>query len=653
MSNKIKGLTIEIGGETTALSKSLVEVNKTSRDLKSELKDVERLLKLDPTNTELLNQKQQILAESVGNTAKKLETLKEAERQAQEQFSKGELAEEQYRAIQREVIKTEEELKNLNTQLKQMDWQSVTDRLDKFGNKAVDIGEKLTTRVTLPILGIGVAAFKFAADLEDAFGATDQIFKGSAEDVKTWADELQSYYGIAETEALSYANVMGAMLQNIGGLSEAEAAKQSKMLIELAGDLSAMFGGTTQSAVHALTGALKGNNTMLDNYGMGVNEATIKTKALEMGLIAEGDQMTLTAKQAATLALIMEQTGEAQGQAAREADGASGSMKSLVTELKNLATEIGEVLLPIITPFITKLKELAQKFKELSPETKEMIVAIGLVVAAIGPFLVVIGKMSIGLSALIKEVPLVIGFFAKLGGVAGVASTATGTLAAAFAFITGPIGLTIAAIAAVIAIVVFLVKNFDGLKDAAKWLWEGIKDLWDKIVDWTKKTFEKVVDTIKDNFKKALDFIKGLPKEMLQMGKDIIQGLIDGIKEKFSAVTDAMRSITSGITNTVKNILGIKSPSTVFRKMGENVGDGFALGIKDTMGRLKGVSVEMTNSVMPDMGSMRNNNNVTNQTRQEVLQDIVVNIKADDLDQVQDVVRLFNDLRPVVRAGVV
>ena len=95
-----------------------------------------------------------------------------------------------------------------------------------------------------------------------------------------------------------------------------------------------MFGGTTESAIQALTGALKGNNSMLDNYGMAVNEAMIKTKAMEMGLIAEGEQLDLAGKQAATLALIMEQTGAAQGQAAREAEGASGSMRAFGTEIK-------------------------------------------------------------------------------------------------------------------------------------------------------------------------------------------------------------------------------------------------------------------------------------------------------------------------------
>ena len=110
-----------------------------------------------------------------------------------------------------------------------MDWKKFADGLDKFGEKAVDVGKKLTAGVTVPIVGMGTAAFLFAADLEDAFGATEQIYKGSADEVKAWADALQSYYGIAEKDALEYANIMGAMLQNIGGLREAEAAKQSAM----------------------------------------------------------------------------------------------------------------------------------------------------------------------------------------------------------------------------------------------------------------------------------------------------------------------------------------------------------------------------------------------------------------------------------------
>lgn len=105
-SNKIKGLTIEIGADTTQLGKALEGVNKKSQDLSRELGSINRLLRFDPGNADLLAQKQQVLADAISNTSDKLDTLKEAERQAQVQFARGEVSAEQIRALQREVIDT-------------------------------------------------------------------------------------------------------------------------------------------------------------------------------------------------------------------------------------------------------------------------------------------------------------------------------------------------------------------------------------------------------------------------------------------------------------------------------------------------------------------------------------------------------------------
>lgn len=269
-------------------------------------------------------------------------------------------------------------------------------KLQNFGSKVKAIGGTMTAAVTLPLAAAGAAAFKLAADMEDAMGAT-QIFKSSSKEMQKWASNLESYYGIAKGEALEYGNMMGSMLQNIGGLTEIEAAKQAQTLIKLAGDLTAMYGGTAAEAVRALTGALKGNNTMLDNYGMAVNDVMIKTKALEMGLIAEGGQLSLQAKQAATLALIMEQTGAAQGQAAREAEGASGTMRALTTEIKNLTASLGESLLPVITPVIAKLNDLMRHFSAMSPETQKIIVVIAGMAAALGPLLLAVSAVTAAL----------------------------------------------------------------------------------------------------------------------------------------------------------------------------------------------------------------------------------------------------------------
>ena len=116
MAGSIKGITIEICGDTTKLSKALSGVNSSCSSLQKELREVDKLLKLDPTNTELLAQKQKILKEAIGSTKEKLDTLKEAEKQVQEQFENGEVSEEQYRALQREIASTEIKLGDLEKQ---------------------------------------------------------------------------------------------------------------------------------------------------------------------------------------------------------------------------------------------------------------------------------------------------------------------------------------------------------------------------------------------------------------------------------------------------------------------------------------------------------------------------------------------------------
>ena len=210
MAGKIKGITIEIAGNTQPLNKALESVNKQSKDLQTELKQVERLLKLDPQNTELLAQKQKLLADAVNNTKSKLDTLREAERQVQQQFKEGKVGEEQYRLIQREVIATEQNLKKLEEQLREVNnrWKDTAENLEKFGKKSTEIGKDLSMKVTAPIVATGAASFKMAADMQDAVGATEQIYGKAADSVKEWADNLESYYGIAEKEALEYAKFL-------------------------------------------------------------------------------------------------------------------------------------------------------------------------------------------------------------------------------------------------------------------------------------------------------------------------------------------------------------------------------------------------------------------------------------------------------------
>ncbi len=110
---KIRGITIELGGDTSGLSKALSDVNGQIRSTQSQLKDVERLLKLDPKNTELLRQKQELLTKSIGETKEKLDVLQKTEKYVQQQFKEGKVSEEQYNALKREIVSTEMSLDKL------------------------------------------------------------------------------------------------------------------------------------------------------------------------------------------------------------------------------------------------------------------------------------------------------------------------------------------------------------------------------------------------------------------------------------------------------------------------------------------------------------------------------------------------------------
>lgn len=122
MAGRIEGITVEIGGDVTKLNDALRSVNKQINSTQSALKDVERLLKMDPSNTVLLEQKQQLLAQAVDDTRTKLESLKTAEAQVQAQFQRGEASKEQYQALQREIIATEQKLESLEEAAKKAAW---------------------------------------------------------------------------------------------------------------------------------------------------------------------------------------------------------------------------------------------------------------------------------------------------------------------------------------------------------------------------------------------------------------------------------------------------------------------------------------------------------------------------------------------------
>lgn len=186
MANRIKGITVEIGGDTTKLQNALKGVNGQIKNTHSALKDVEKLLKLDPTNTTLLAQKQKLLTQAIGETKEKLATLKTAAEQANEQLQKGEISQDQYDSLQREIAETEAELKKLESQASKTN-QTLTkigevgSKVESFGNGVTNVGKKVSV-ASAAVTAMGGAAVKTAADFESSMSqvqATMGITKDS------------------------------------------------------------------------------------------------------------------------------------------------------------------------------------------------------------------------------------------------------------------------------------------------------------------------------------------------------------------------------------------------------------------------------------------------------------------------------------------
>lgn len=190
MASRIKGITVEIGGDTTGLDKALKSVNSSIKTTQSGLRDVNRLLKLDPSNTELLSQKQKMLKDAVSATKEKLDALKTAQEQAKAQLEHGDLGQDKYDALQREIIETEQELKRLQEQAIESNAalakiEEVGGKLEVVGDKISGVGQKLLP-VTAGVTALGTAAVKTTADFDSSMSqvqATMGIAKDAVSDL--------------------------------------------------------------------------------------------------------------------------------------------------------------------------------------------------------------------------------------------------------------------------------------------------------------------------------------------------------------------------------------------------------------------------------------------------------------------------------------
>ena len=163
-SNSIKGITIQIEGKTSGLVNELKKADSALKTTQSALRDVNKALKFDPTNADLIAQKQQLLSKAIEETKQKLEAEKQVAEDAKRALEVGDITEEQYAKVQAEVVKTTEKLRQLEEQQKKMgsvgaeQMKAYGEKLQGVGEKVTKVGDSMTKNLTAPIVAVGTAS---------------------------------------------------------------------------------------------------------------------------------------------------------------------------------------------------------------------------------------------------------------------------------------------------------------------------------------------------------------------------------------------------------------------------------------------------------------------------------------------------------------
>ena len=362
MANRIKGITVEIGGDTTKLSKALESVNKNIKNTQTQLKDVEKLLKLDPTNTELLSQKHKLLADAVSATKDKLSTLKIAAEQANTALANGEISQQQYDALQREIVETEQELRRLQTEADKTNTAfakigAAGEVMQNVGNKISGAGEKLMP-ITAGVTALGTLAVKTGADFDSAMSKVAAVSGATGEELDALRDKARDmgsktkFSASEAAEAMNYMAMAGwkteDMLSGIEGIMNLAAASGEDLATtsDIVTDALTAFGLTAADSGHfadVLAAASSNANTNVSMMGetfkyaapvAGALGFSVEDTAQAIGLMANAG---IKSTQAGTslrsiltaLSGEVKFCGDAIGEVTVQTTNADGSMRDL------------------------------------------------------------------------------------------------------------------------------------------------------------------------------------------------------------------------------------------------------------------------------------------------------------------------------------
>lgn len=425
------------------------------------------MLKLDPQNTELLRQKQDVLNKSIDETRNKLTMLKEAKDEADKKMTEGtKINEENYRALQREIINTESKLKQL--ELSNDSFYKMGKKVEEFGNKinAVSekinsLGNKLTTRLTLPITAIATAGISYNAQLEK-YTKSFETFLGDAEKASKAVEKIK------EDSAKTPFDVTSLVQANQMLISTGENAKGAREVILALGDAVTATGGgndeLTRMAANLQQVKNAGKATALDIkqfayagidiYGLLADytgKSVQEVKDMEISYEVLTEALKKAGKQGGKYYNAMNDASET----------LTGQVNQLKAEIKDMAGQLTKSLMPTAKKLVGQAKDLISKFDNLSDSQKENIVKIGLWVAAAGPLLKIIGTLGKTIGTTAKG----IGTFAQAVGVManGTKSSneAVNNLAKGLKGIVSPAGLATLGVTAFVAALALVKSQVD------------------------------------------------------------------------------------------------------------------------------------------------------------------------------------------------
>ena len=524
------------------------------------------MLKLDPKNTELLAQKQTVLSEKIKVTSDKLEELKKHQQEvANSGVQMNEEQEKSYRALQREIIDTENQLKEM--QFEASKWNIASQNLSAFsekmqslGNIVTDVGKKLSV-VSAAVTGLFAAGVKYDAQIE-TYTTAFKTFLGSAEEAEKAIANIkkQSETSPFETADLIQANQML--------ITTGVSAEEAQKTISALGDAVALTGGSSDtlsrmaSNLQQIKNVGKASAMDIRQFGMaGIDiygilaDYTGKTTAQVKEMDITYEQLSAALQQSATV------NGKYFNGQAQMAETLSGQVSRLKKTFQDLLGELSSGIVPIIKKITDRFQGLIDKLKTLNPEQKELIAKIGLIVAALGPALLIIGKLltitgKIG-STLSKVISIV-----------GKAKVGTTGLTKVITTLTGPIGIAIAAITGLIAVFVHLYNTNEQFRLKAQETWTNIVNLFTNYVmpvfNNLKSLVTNVVNTIIEWFKKIWEYVEPTFNTMLtwlmdfwnNTLSDIVKNIMSFVNELINIVQIIWDKFISPIVNFLIDTFG-------------------------------------------------------------------------------------------------